>query len=58
MRPRTDTQRHRHTDARDRNTVLVVYDSREMQLVDMALTVASSLTRVNFVAVHTPAVCV
>ena len=35
MRPRTDTQtnRHtrRHTDARDHNTFLVVYDSREMQ---------------------------
>ena len=30
MRPRTDTQTDRHTDARDRNTFLAVYDSREM----------------------------
>jgi len=30
MRPRTDTQTERHTDARDHNTFLVVYDSREM----------------------------
>ena len=33
MRPRTlrtDRQTHRHTDARDHNTFLVVYDSREM----------------------------
>ena len=29
MRPRTDTQTHRHTDARDHNTFLVVFDSRE-----------------------------
>jgi len=30
MRPRTDRQTHRHTDARDHNTFLVVFDSREM----------------------------
>jgi len=34
MRPRTDTQTDTHTDrdtdARDHNTFLVVYDSREM----------------------------
>jgi len=30
MRPRTDTQPDRHTDARDHNTFLVVFDSREM----------------------------
>jgi len=41
MRPRTDTQTdrhtHRHTDTRDHNTFLVVYDSREMQWVTMWL---------------------
>jgi len=34
MRPRTDTQTdrqtHRHTEARDHNAFLVVFDSREM----------------------------
>jgi len=30
MRPRTDTQTDRHTDTRDHNTFLVVFDSREM----------------------------
>jgi len=30
MRQRTDTQTDRHTYARDHNTFLVVYDSREM----------------------------
>ena len=30
MRPRTDRQTDRHTDARDHNTFRVVYDSREM----------------------------
>jgi len=32
MRPRTDTQTHRHTDAGDHITFRVVCDSREMQL--------------------------
>jgi len=27
MRPRTDTQTDRHTDARDQNTFLVVYET-------------------------------
>jgi len=30
VRPRTDTQTDRHTDARDHNTFCVVYDSRKM----------------------------
>jgi len=30
VRPRTDTQTHRHTDARDHNTFCVIYDSRKM----------------------------
>jgi len=30
MRPRTDRHTDKHTDARDHNTFLVVYDSREM----------------------------
>jgi len=30
MRPPTDTQTDRHTDAHDHNTFLVVYDSREI----------------------------
>ena len=30
VRPRTDRQTERHTDARDHNTFCVVYDSRKM----------------------------
>jgi len=30
VRPRTDRQTDRHTDARDHNTFCVVYDSRKM----------------------------
>ena len=30
VRPRTDTDTHRHTDAADHNTFRVVHDSREM----------------------------